>query len=88
MTTLEGVSVKEGVQRAIDGIEAAKPHGINTVGMLGIIRQNVLVQEFANTSTYSEVQRLYDSELKSSERAASSSVDSVLSQLYSLLGNP
>ncbi|MBI3623121.1 hypothetical protein HY212_03520 [Candidatus Pacearchaeota archaeon] len=88
MTLDVAVSPKEGVQRAIYGIEACRGSGINTIGMLNIIRDNVLTPAFANTPTYTSVQALHDSELKSSERAASSSIDGVLNKLYSILGNP
>ena len=89
MATLDTtISVREGVQKAIDGIEACRDCGINTVGMLRIIRDNVLIPAFENTSTYTLVQAFYSSELKSSDRAASSTINGVLSQLYSILGNP
>jgi len=88
MTLDVTVSPKDGVQRAIDGIEACRNCGINTTGMLRIISDQILIPAFENTPAYAAVQRLYDLELQGSRRAASSSIDGVLSELYSILRNP
>jgi len=98
LDTVKGISapsaivpdIKNGIQRSIKEIEEGRKYGINTVGMLGIIRNNVLIPYSGETlsSEYQHVQDIYVSELKSAERAASSSINTVLNRLSTILGNP
>ena len=94
MVTLDTIpGIREGIERSISEIESSRSCGINPIGILWILRKHVLmpggeIPVYSNTPAYSEVQSLYDREKTSLERAASSSVDSILNQLYGILRNP